>query len=102
MFGSLRSFIGSRKWINHVCYGRQNQAAVCQHAVQDPRSSHGSRKNFEKRLAKTLNDPEFQAQARERKLDIEPVAGDELESLTREVIAQPADVVERMKKLLEK
>jgi tripartite-type tricarboxylate transporter receptor subunit TctC len=53
-------------------------------------------------FAKTLNDPEFQAQAKERKLDIEPVAGDELESLARDVIAQPPDVIERMKRLLEK
>jgi len=51
---------------------------------------------------KTLADPDFQAQARERKLDIDPVAGDELETLAREVIAQPPDVVERMKRLLDK
>ena len=51
---------------------------------------------------KTLTDPEFQAQAKERKLDIDPVAGEELATLAREVIAQPADVVERMKRLLEK
>ncbi len=53
-------------------------------------------------FAKTLNDPDFQAQAKERKLEIDPVAGDELETLAREVIAQPPDVVERMKRLLEK
>jgi tripartite-type tricarboxylate transporter receptor subunit TctC len=51
---------------------------------------------------KTLTDPDFQAQARERKLDIDPVAGEELEALAREVIAQPADVVERMRRLLDK
>jgi tripartite-type tricarboxylate transporter receptor subunit TctC len=51
---------------------------------------------------KTLTDPDFQAQAKERKLDIDPVAGDELEALAREVIAQPADVVDRMKRLLDK
>ena len=51
---------------------------------------------------KTLTDPDFQAQAKERKLDIDPVAGEELESLAREVIAQPADVVERMRRLLDK
>ena len=39
---------------------------------------------------KTLTDPDFQAQARERKLDIDPVGGEELEALAREVIAQPA------------
>jgi tripartite-type tricarboxylate transporter receptor subunit TctC len=51
---------------------------------------------------KTLTDPDFQAQAKERKLDVDPVDGEELEALAREVIAQPADVVERMKRLLEK
>ncbi|HKY08937.1 MAG TPA: tripartite tricarboxylate transporter substrate-binding protein, partial [Candidatus Binatia bacterium] len=53
-------------------------------------------------FAKTLSDPDFQAQAKERKLDIDPVAGDQLESLAREVIAQPPEVIERMKRLLEK
>jgi tripartite-type tricarboxylate transporter receptor subunit TctC len=51
---------------------------------------------------KTLTDPDFQAQAKERRLDVDPVAGDELQTLAREVIAQPPDVVERMKRLLEK
>jgi tripartite-type tricarboxylate transporter receptor subunit TctC len=53
-------------------------------------------------FGKTLADPDFQAQARERKLDIAPVTGEELETLAREVIAQPAEVVERMRRLLEK
>jgi len=51
---------------------------------------------------KTLTDPDFQAQAKERKLDIDPVAGEELEALAREVIAQPPDVIERVKRLLDK
>jgi tripartite-type tricarboxylate transporter receptor subunit TctC len=51
---------------------------------------------------KALTDPEFQSQAKERKLEIDPVGGEELESLAREVIAQPPEVVERMKRLLEK
>ena len=51
---------------------------------------------------KTITDPDFQAQAKERRLDIDPVGGDELATLAREVIAQPTDVVERMKRLLEK
>jgi tripartite-type tricarboxylate transporter receptor subunit TctC len=50
----------------------------------------------------TLADSEFQALAKERKLDIDPVGGAELEALAREVIAQPPEVVERMKRLLEK
>jgi tripartite-type tricarboxylate transporter receptor subunit TctC len=51
---------------------------------------------------KTLNDTDFQAQAKERKLEIDPVGGAQLASLAREVISQPAEVVERMKRLLEK
>jgi tripartite-type tricarboxylate transporter receptor subunit TctC len=51
---------------------------------------------------KTLTDPDFQAQAKERRLELGPVAGVELAALAREVMAQPAEVVERMKRLLEK
>jgi tripartite-type tricarboxylate transporter receptor subunit TctC len=51
---------------------------------------------------KTLTDPDFQAQAKERRLDIDPVGGEELSTLAREVIAQPPEVIERMKRLLEK
>jgi tripartite-type tricarboxylate transporter receptor subunit TctC len=51
---------------------------------------------------KTLTDPDFQAQAKERRLDIDPVGGEELQALAREVIAQPPEVIERMKRLLEK
>jgi tripartite-type tricarboxylate transporter receptor subunit TctC len=51
---------------------------------------------------KTINDPEFQAYAKERRLEVAPVNGDELQELAREVISQPPEVVERMKKLLEK
>ena len=51
---------------------------------------------------KTITDPDFQAQAKERRLDVDPVGGAELATLAREVITQPADVVERMKRLLEK
>ena len=51
---------------------------------------------------KTITDPDFQAQAKERRLEIDPVGGEELAALAREVIAQPTEVVERMKRLLEK
>jgi tripartite-type tricarboxylate transporter receptor subunit TctC len=59
-------------------------------------------KILKRAFAKTLNDPDFQAQAKERRLEIDPVAGDDLETLAREVIAQPPEVIERMKRLLEK
>jgi len=57
---------------------------------------------IERAFRKSLTDPDFQAQAKERNLGIDHVAGEELETLAREVMAQPADVVEQMKRLLEK
>ena len=59
-------------------------------------------KTIQRAFKKMLTDPDFQAQAKERKLDIDPVAGEERGALAREVITQPADVVERMKRLLVK
>lgn len=49
---------------------------------------------------KTMNDPEFKAEAEKRKLELDPVTGEELEALAKEVIAQPPAIVERMKKVL--
>jgi tripartite-type tricarboxylate transporter receptor subunit TctC len=49
---------------------------------------------------KATKDPEFVAATKKRNFDLEPVPGEELESLAGEVINQPADIVERMKKLL--
>jgi tripartite-type tricarboxylate transporter receptor subunit TctC len=50
---------------------------------------------------KAMTDPEFVAEAKKRLLDLAPSTGEELESLAKEVMAQPPAVVERMKKLLE-
>jgi tripartite-type tricarboxylate transporter receptor subunit TctC len=51
---------------------------------------------------KALNDPELLAIAEKQNLEIEPTSGEELEALAKEVMTQPAEVVERMKKLLGK
>ncbi len=47
-----------------------------------------------------LTDPAFLAEAERRKLEIDPTWYDEMESLAKDVMATPADVVARMKKLL--
>lgn len=49
---------------------------------------------------KTMNDPELLDDAKKKKLDLDPVSGEELESLGKEIVAQPPEVIERMKKLL--
>jgi tripartite-type tricarboxylate transporter receptor subunit TctC len=49
---------------------------------------------------KMLKDPEFVAEANKRQWEINPVSGEKLEALAKEVIQQPPDVIERMKKIL--
>jgi len=53
-------------------------------------------------FAKTWTDREFLAEAKRRNLEIKPSAGEELEKLARDIIVQPPEVIERMKKLLGK
>ena len=52
--------------------------------------------------AQTLRDPDFLAEVKRRKYELEPISGEEMEALAKEVIAQPPEVIERMKKLLGK
>jgi hypothetical protein len=49
---------------------------------------------------KTINEAAFLAEAERRRLEIDPTTWKEMESLAKEVIATPADIVERMRKLL--
>jgi len=49
---------------------------------------------------KTINDPALMAEAEKRRLEIDPTRWDEMESLAKEVMATPPDVVARMRKLL--
>ena len=51
---------------------------------------------------KTLNDPDFHGQCQRSEIGYRPRLRRGAEALAREVMAQPADVVERMKRLLEK
>jgi tripartite-type tricarboxylate transporter receptor subunit TctC len=47
-----------------------------------------------------LKDAEFVAEAKKRQWEIAPVSGERLEALAKEVIHQPPDIVERMKKVM--
>jgi tripartite-type tricarboxylate transporter receptor subunit TctC len=49
---------------------------------------------------KTMGDPAFQADVKARKFATNPDYGEELEKLAKEVVSQPREVVERMKKVL--
>jgi hypothetical protein len=52
--------------------------------------------------AKMLKDPEFLEQLAKNNWEVRPVGGEELETLAKEVIDQPADVIAGLKKLLGK
>jgi tripartite-type tricarboxylate transporter receptor subunit TctC len=49
---------------------------------------------------KAVNDPELLDDAKKKRLELDPVSGEDLQTLANEIVAQPPDVVERMKKLL--
>jgi tripartite-type tricarboxylate transporter receptor subunit TctC len=51
---------------------------------------------------KTMNDPAFLAEAEKRKLQISPTSGEEMDAFIKEIMVQPPEVIERMKKLLQK
>jgi tripartite-type tricarboxylate transporter receptor subunit TctC len=51
--------------------------------------------------SKMLKDPEFIADVRKRRYDLEPVSWEEMQNLAKEVTTQPPEVVARVKKILE-
>jgi len=48
----------------------------------------------------TMKDSAFLADLDKRKFDLDPVPGDELEKIVKEVMNQPPEIVSRLKKLL--
>ena len=52
--------------------------------------------------AKAVKDPELLAEAQKRGWDVDPLTGEELETLAKEVVAQPPEVIEKMKWVLGK
>jgi tripartite-type tricarboxylate transporter receptor subunit TctC len=52
-------------------------------------------------FAATMQDPEFRADAKRQSLEIDPVTGEEIAALVRQVYASPADVVARARAVLE-
>lgn len=49
---------------------------------------------------KTMGDPAFVADVKTRKLEVDADFGEQLEIIAKEAVAQPREVIERMKKLL--
>jgi tripartite-type tricarboxylate transporter receptor subunit TctC len=51
---------------------------------------------------KAMSDPELLAEAEKRGWEPDPVSGDKLEALAREVVTQPPEVIRRMNVVLGK
>ena len=54
---------------------------------------------FREAYDKALNDPELVAEAKKGRVEVRPSRGEELQVLAREVMEQPPEVIERIKKL---
>jgi tripartite-type tricarboxylate transporter receptor subunit TctC len=53
-------------------------------------------------FAKIMNDPDVEAEAQKKGLDPNFVSGDELQALIKDLIALPPEVIQRMKRLMDK
>lgn len=51
-------------------------------------------------FAKTMADEQFRADVKKRNYEFDPVGGEELERLAKEIIGQPTEIIERLKKVL--
>lgn len=49
---------------------------------------------------RTMSDEQFQAEVKKRNYEFDPVNGEALEALAKEVINQPPEIIERLKKVL--
>jgi tripartite-type tricarboxylate transporter receptor subunit TctC len=68
--------------------------------VAPPAISPDTLKILRQAFAKAVADPEVKATAEKQDLELDPTNGEALEAIAKEVVTQPPDVIERMKKLL--
>jgi tripartite-type tricarboxylate transporter receptor subunit TctC len=59
-------------------------------------------KTLREAFNKTMMDSDFIAEAKKKRLDLDPTTGEEVQGLASEVLSQPKDVIERLKKLMGK
>jgi hypothetical protein len=57
-------------------------------------------KTLREAFMKTMKDPDFLAETRRKKLDMDPTTGEEVQSLANDVMAQPKEVIERLKSMM--
>ena len=51
-------------------------------------------------FGKALNSPEFIAEAKQKNTEVDLITGEELATLAKEVVVQPPEIVDQMRKLM--
>ena len=49
---------------------------------------------------RSMKDPELLAEAKKGRMDVDPSTGEELQALLQEIMDQPREVIEQVKKIL--
>jgi len=57
-------------------------------------------KIFREAFTRTMNDEALLAEAKKKQWELDPMGGEELETLAKEIMVQPPEVIERVKKVL--
>ena len=57
-------------------------------------------KTLREAFMKTMNDPALLAEAKKRDWDVDPSDGEELEAIAKDIMVQPPEVIEMVKKVL--
>jgi tripartite-type tricarboxylate transporter receptor subunit TctC len=70
--------------------------------VMPPNTPAERLKTIREAFESVLKDESAVADARKKKLELDPTTGDDLNKLAEEVISQPGEIVAKMKSLLEK
>jgi tripartite-type tricarboxylate transporter receptor subunit TctC len=59
-------------------------------------------KSLREAFNKTMKDLDFIAEAKKKRLDLDPTTGEDVQALASEVMSQPKDVIKRLKKMMGK
>jgi tripartite-type tricarboxylate transporter receptor subunit TctC len=57
-------------------------------------------KTLREAFAKTMNDPQFQEEVKKRNYEFDPVSGEELEKMAKDVTSQPPEIIARLTSVL--
>jgi tripartite-type tricarboxylate transporter receptor subunit TctC len=68
--------------------------------IGPPNISPDRLKTLRDAYAKMISDPEFLADAKKRDWDVEFISGQDLEATAKKAVVQPADIIERLRKIL--